>query len=303
MEKDIIKFNDDVSYYSRNKIKLQDEIRECVNEIIALETTMEKNKEIGAEDNESDNLIEDKVAKLKERATYLKEIRETIRMEEETKYKVKMSEKDKELLQKIHDIEDNQEENVDEQDNEDRMIILSEWSTVKSLMKNGINKTYSLREYFLNHYFLVKLPDIFNIRPSEIVSFDYTIPQGKKIGLFKKRGEISVIFRETIGYGQISSIYKNLGRNIYDKIRLIKIDKDGKHQYTIVFSGLKLTNFYDGNYAYENETEHEIIMHLTYKNIEYVDAVNVSGHKVYETTTEEKHSNKTDKKEDDTKKE
>ena len=92
----------------------------------------------------------------------------------------------------------------------------------------------------------------------------------KKGFLRRKRGFIDVSIRESANTKQLENILKNNGKHIYDEIRLIKVDSNGKYQYTLVFTGLKLERFDDDCYSYDSNETHGLYLHFKYKKVEYV---------------------------------
>lgn len=284
-------FEQDVAKYKANFDVLENEIKTRTNGILMLEKTLKEAEEKGVDD-EQKHLIFNAIEEERDKYDYLEEIKRTIETEksEEAKIKYRVSEEDKEFIQKIHDIEVNPvKEKKENPIREDLDIIFEGWHSTNSLMTNGIECTNSVRHPVLDYCFLVKLPDILNTRVNEVTQFFYTLPERH---FLKKYGMIDVSVRESVNSGQLINALKNRGKDIYGQIRFVKTDTTGEYQYTLIFTGLKLENITDDCYSYNTQEPHKIHLQFKYKKVDYLTKETAN-----EATTKKDTSNKTDKEE------
>lgn len=258
-------FEESVAHYKEHFDDLEKEIKVIGNGIIMLEKTLSETEEKG--NVEQVAMITRALGEERGKLEYLEEIRRVIDVEYYNKPKV--SQEDIEMLEKIHDIEETDKAKKETDPTwMDKDIILSNWHTIDFLSKNGFEATNSIRQPLFAYGFLVKLPDIFETRENEIMTFYYKLP--KKRFLFRKRGSIAVCIRESKNTRQFENMLKNIGKHIYDEIRLIRVDNSGKYQYTLVFTGLKLEQFDEGYFSYEGMEPKSLYLSFKYRKVEYV---------------------------------
>lgn len=260
-------------YYTNDREQLTKDIKTFENSVSMLQTTKDEMSKKGA-DEETITLVIKEIEEVKEKLSVLKDIEKILNIEDDNIMKIKVTNVDRELIEKIHNIESkNMESHEKNMLSLDEVIVLENWSSVNSFLKNGYEKTYSARNPVLNYCFLVKLPDILDIKSNEITGFRYMLPY-RTNGLFKrlrKYGDVDVTFRESVGSNQMMELVKNTGKNIYGEIRLITTDRCGKYQHTLVFSDLILKEYRDFGYTYSNEDSHVLCLHFKFRKIEYID--------------------------------
>ena len=282
-------FEASVAYYKKNFDELEKEIKTRENGIIMLENTLSEADEKNT-DTENKTLIIKAIEEEREKYEFLSEIKRVIEVET-SKDTPKVSQEDIELLEKIHNFEENtvvKEKNAPTK--KDREAVLDNWYSINSLRNNGYNLTNSIRQPILDYCFIVELPELFDTKPNEINHIYYKLPE--KCCLFSKRGTIDVSVRESVNTKQMENALKNRGKHIYGEIRLVKIDTQGRYLYTMVFTGLKFEGFEDNCYSYGTEEPHGLYLRFKYKEVKYVTD------KTNETAAEKNNTKEAGKKKD-----
>lgn len=154
-----------------------------------------------------------------------------------------------------------------EKDEEKRLSIekykMKKLHNAKSL--NDLRDIYSIDEPFMNFYYLCTLPDYFDVKENEVVSFYAN----------RKTRAITVVIRESVGKYQIAKLCSRLKHNFFEKLFSKKIkgeeiilrhlSKNGDVEYTEVFKDVTLIDFNDQEYSYNNDGIRTIYINFKYK--------------------------------------
>lgn len=130
---------------------------------------------------------------------------------------------------------------------------------------NDLRDIYSIDEPFMNFYYLCTLPDYFDVKENEVVSFYVN----------RKTRAITVAIRESVGKYQIAKLCSRLKHNFFEKLFSKKIkgeeivlrhlSKNGDVEYTEVFKDVTLIDFNDQEYSYNNDGIRTIYINFKYK--------------------------------------
>ena len=130
---------------------------------------------------------------------------------------------------------------------------------------NDLRDIYSIDEPFMNFYYLCTLPDYFDVKENEVVSFYAN----------RKARAITVAIRESVGKYQIAKLCGRLKHNFFEKLFSKKIkgeeivlrhlSKNGDVEYTEVFKDVTLIDFNDQEYSYNNDGIRTIYINFKYK--------------------------------------
>ena len=141
---------------------------------------------------------------------------------------------------------------------------------------NDLRDIYSIDEPFMNFYYLCTLPDYFDVKENEVVSFYAN----------RKTRAITVAIRESVGKYQIAKLCGRLKHNFFEKLFSKKIkgeeivlrhlSKNGDVEYTEVFKDVTLIDFNvfkdvtlidfnDQEYSYKNDGIRTIYISFKYK--------------------------------------
>ena len=165
-----------------------------------------------------------------------------------------------------------------EKDEEKRLSIekykMEKLHNAKSI--NDLRDIYSIDEPFMNFYYLCTLPDYFDVKENEVVSFHAN----------RKTRAITVAIRESVGKYQIAKLCGRLKHNFFEKLFSKKIkgeeivlrhlSKNGDVEYTEVFKDVTLIDFNvfkdatlidfnDQEYSYKNDGIRIIYINFKYK--------------------------------------
>lgn len=130
---------------------------------------------------------------------------------------------------------------------------------------NDLRDIYSIDEPFMNFYYLCTLPDYFDVKENEVVSFYAN----------RKTRAITLAIRESVGKYQIAKLCSRLKHNFFEKLFSKKIkgeeivlrhlSKNGDVEYTEVFKDVTLIDFNDQEYSYNNDGIRTIYINFKYK--------------------------------------
>ena len=130
---------------------------------------------------------------------------------------------------------------------------------------NDLRDIYSIDEPFMNFYYLCTLPDYYDVKENEVVSFYAN----------RKTRAITVAIRESVGKYQIAKLCGRLKHNFFEKLFSKKIkgeeivlrhlSKNGDVEYTEVFKDVTLIDFNDQEYSYKNDGIRTIYINFKYK--------------------------------------
>ena len=130
---------------------------------------------------------------------------------------------------------------------------------------NDLRDIHSIDEPFMNFYYLCTLPDYFDVKENEVVSFYAN----------RKTRAITVVIRESVGKYQIAKLCGRLKHNFFEKLFSKKIkgeeivlrhlSKNGDVEYTEVFKDVTLIDFNDQEYSYKNDGIRTIYINFKYK--------------------------------------
>lgn len=160
-----------------------------------------------------------------------------------------------------------EKDEIFEKDEEKRLSIekykMKKLCDVKSI--DDLRNIYSIDEPFMSFYYLCTLPDYFDVKENEVVS----------IYANRKKREITVGIRESVGKYQIAKLCSRLKRNFFERlfskkikgeeIILRHISKNGDIEYTEVFKDVTLIDFNDQELSYKNDGIRTIYINFKYK--------------------------------------
>ena len=162
----------------------------------------------------------------------------------------------KELLLKPSKEKTEREKNEIVENNEEKRLGVEKYKLKKLRYINTLDDLkdiYSIDEPFMNFYYLCTLPEYYDISENEVMTFYVD----------RKKKEISVNVRESVGKYQVAKLLTRLDRSFFEKLFGLKkvngeeiilrhLSSCGNIEYTEVFSNVQLENFTDSQLCYQD---------------------------------------------------